>query len=180
MGNKMPVETSVEHIPHAVVDPRKGQTGYTLPTHDIELQDGKYLHCRPMTLSDYEEVRAIIPQVTRCHKVMRSGEVASMLSCGNFFPYVVCCEDVIIGYAELHRLPHFGRGFDCRLEKVLITEPFRGQKVAQRFCGFLCDLARDELECGRVDLTVEKPDAKALYTHLGFSRVDTEVWRLLF
>lgn len=86
----------------------------------------------------------------------------------------------IIGYAELHRLPHMGRGMDGRLEKVLVLEEWRGKKIAQVACQCLLDIARDELHCGRCDLTVEKPDAMAVYTKLGFEPVETQVLRLFF
>lgn len=89
-------------------------------------------------------------------------------------------------------MPHFGRGFDGRLEKVLVVEKFRGKKIAQKMCGVLlvvvsgfCNQrfwqARDILKCGRLDLTVEKPDARKVYSNLGFSKLEgTEVMRLMF
>lgn len=151
-----------------------------LPECVLEIEDGKTLLCRPMKADDYPSVRNMMPQVSRCHTVLPPETISKFLSYATFFPYVVCYKDEIIGYAEIHRLPHFGRGYDGRLEKVLITEAFRGQKVAQRFCSFLCNLAKEVLDCGRVDLTVEKPAAKAVYTNLGFSKVETEVWRRIF
>eukprot|EP01055_Gregarina_sp_Pseudo9_P001087 Gregarina_sp_Pseudo_9__1086@NODE_1707_length_1380_cov_237_475019_g1582_i0_p1_GENE_NODE_1707_length_1380_cov_237_475019_g1582_i0NODE_1707_length_1380_cov_237_475019_g1582_i0_p1_ORF_typecomplete_len186_score12_99Acetyltransf_1/PF00583_25/1_3e11Acetyltransf_10/PF13673_7/2_7e10Acetyltransf_7/PF13508_7/1_8e07Acetyltransf_3/PF13302_7/2e06Acetyltransf_4/PF13420_7/3_4e06GNAT_acetyltran/PF12746_7/0_00067FR47/PF08445_10/0_0023Acetyltransf_8/PF13523_6/0_042Acetyltransf_9/PF13527_7/0_059_NODE_1707_length_13 len=152
----------------------------TLPSCQLEAEDNKSLLCRPMKAEDYAFVRAIMPQVSRCNQILSQDIVVQMLDCTTFFPYVVCHDETVIGYAELHRLPHFGRGFDGRLEKVLILEEYRGQKIAQKFCSFLCDVARNVLGCGRIDLTVEKPAAKAVYSNLGFSKVDTEVWRTIF
>eukprot|EP01053_Blabericola_migrator_P005143 Blabericola_migrator_1__5142@NODE_2656_length_2489_cov_252_649050_g1609_i2_p2_GENE_NODE_2656_length_2489_cov_252_649050_g1609_i2NODE_2656_length_2489_cov_252_649050_g1609_i2_p2_ORF_typecomplete_len175_score27_00Acetyltransf_10/PF13673_7/5e10Acetyltransf_1/PF00583_25/2e09Acetyltransf_7/PF13508_7/2e06Acetyltransf_4/PF13420_7/8_3e06GNAT_acetyltran/PF12746_7/0_0011FR47/PF08445_10/0_0022Acetyltransf_3/PF13302_7/0_0017Acetyltransf_9/PF13527_7/0_018_NODE_2656_length_2489_cov_252_649050_g1609_i219472471 len=148
--------------------------------HEIMIEQGDTYVCRPMVLEDYETVRAIIPLVSRCHKTLPLSMVKEVLSYPTFFPYVLCDGEEIVGYAEIHRLPHFGRGFDGRLEKVIIVEKHRGKKLAQKFCAFLCEVAKTSLECGRMDLTVEKPDAKAVYTHLGFSKVDTEVWRAMF
>ena len=54
-------------------------------------------------------------------------------------------------------------------------EIHRGKKIAQRVCEYVVNICRDKLGCGRVDLTVEKPDAMKVYSNLGFKNLDTKL-----
>ncbi|EZG56043.1 putative acetyltransferase domain protein [Gregarina niphandrodes] len=136
---------------------------------------------KPMTIEDYDRVRDILPSVTRCSSRYSRETVEQMLQFPSFFPFIIVdtLNDTLIGYAEVHRMPHLGRGMDGRLEKVIIKEEYRGKKVAQVACRELMDIAKNVLNCGRCDLTVEKPDAMTVYERLGFEPVSTNVWRLM-
>eukprot|EP00921_Rhytidocystis_pertsovi_P004912 GHVQ01008527.1.p1 GENE.GHVQ01008527.1~~GHVQ01008527.1.p1 ORF type:complete len:257 (+),score=60.14 GHVQ01008527.1:319-1089(+) len=87
----------------------------------------------------------------------------------------------LIGFAELYRLPHLGRNFDGRLERVITREEYRGKGIATKLCEYIVDIAKTKLDCGRVDLTVEKGDARHVYQDkLQFSPVETTVLRKKF
>ncbi|CEL99281.1 unnamed protein product [Vitrella brassicaformis CCMP3155] len=85
----------------------------------------------------------------------------------------------LVGYGELYLMPHMGRGFDGRLERVVVSEGFRGRGLATALCEHIIEQARGPLACGRVDLTVENPAAKHIYTKLGFEDVQTKMMRLM-
>jgi len=153
----------------------------SLPQHNGQTKSGEDITIRAMVPEDYTQIRALLPKVSRCSRTHTAAEVEILLSCPNYFPFcAVSSTGEIVGYAELHRMPHMGRLYDSRLEKVIVKESMRGNKIASILCSHVMAVAKDELSCGRVDLTVEKPDAKTVYAKLGFKTVETEVWRNMF
>lgn len=136
-----------------------------------------------MTVADYDAARSLVPEVSRCNRWLTKDEFAPLLNIPTFHPY--CCyrldTNELVGYAELHRMPHLGRKFDARVERVVISPNFRDKGLASAMCTELIRRAKDELDCGRVELTVEKPAARHIYEEkLHFKPVDTTVMRLLF
>lgn len=82
------------------------------------------------------------------------------------------------GFCELYVMPHLGRAADGRLERVVVSPAYRGKGIATAMCQLVLKLAKEQLEIGRLDLTVEKPEARHIYTKLGFAPVNTETLRL--
>lgn len=134
-----------------------------------------------MTVSDYDIVRKLLPKVSTCVSTHSEDDITYFLSLPTYHPFVAFREDTgeLVGFAEIYRLPHLGRSFDARLERVITTESFRGQGLATRMCECLIDLAKTKLNCNRIDLTVEKADARHIYeTKLQFKHVNTTLLRL--
>ncbi|CDJ29106.1 acetyltransferase domain-containing protein, putative [Eimeria mitis] len=88
------------------------------------------------------------------------------------------CEGPLCGFAEVYVLPHLGRAADGRLERVIVAAELRGQGLGTAMCREVLRFSRLQLGLGRVDLTVEKENAKHIYTKLGFEPVSTETLRL--
>lgn len=60
-----------------------------------------------------------------------------------------CCayrndSNELVGYCELYRLPHIGRNFDSRIERVVVREAFRGRGLATLMCEHLIQQVRYE------------------------------------
>eukprot|EP00382_Lankesteria_abbotti_P005524 CAMPEP_0113845282 /NCGR_PEP_ID=MMETSP0372-20130328/669_1 /TAXON_ID=340204 /ORGANISM="Lankesteria abbotti" /LENGTH=195 /DNA_ID=CAMNT_0000814305 /DNA_START=23 /DNA_END=610 /DNA_ORIENTATION=- /assembly_acc=CAM_ASM_000359 len=149
---------------------------------DIEVAIG------PMTCADYADVRELIPGVSQCTTTFAEDDVNALLAIPTYHPVCVRLvpsngnskDSTLVGFAELYRLPHLGRGFDARLERVLIIEDYRGMGLATKLCNYMIEQAK-VLGCGRVDLTVEAENAKHVYGNkLHFKEVDTTVMRRKF
>ncbi|CDJ42495.1 acetyltransferase domain-containing protein, putative [Eimeria tenella] len=89
-------------------------------------------------------------------------------------------EGPLCGFCEVYIQPHLGRAADGRLERVVIHPSFRGQGLGTQMCRLVLQIAQKQLSLGRIDLTVEKDDARHIYTKLGFEPVPTETLRLSF
>jgi len=144
--------------------------------------NGIHVICGPMTRDDYPAVMKLLPGVSRCKTSHVPEEVSKLLSAPTYHPWCAYRLDTgeLVGFAEIHRLPHLGRNYDARLERVIVSPDFRRQGLATKFVRHIIQQARDKLDCGRIDLTVEKAEAQTLYCNLGFAPVATNVYRLEF
>lgn len=145
---------------------------------------------RQMEPSDYSLVRQLLPHVSRCSHHLDDENILRLLQLPTY--YAFCCfsvpppqsaateEGILCGFCELCIVPHLGREADGRLERVVVEPGFRGRGIASAMCSEVIQFAREKLQLGRIDLTVEKPDAKHIYTKLGFSPVTTETLRKSF
>ncbi|KAL8427876.1 hypothetical protein ACSSS7_007497 [Eimeria intestinalis] len=151
-------------------------------------KDGRTYKVRLMKPSDYSGVCELLPLVSRGQQRLSDETLAAVLKQPTYFPF--CCflsndgngrktdEQQLCGFCEVYVQPHLRRAADGRLERVVVAQDFRGCGVATAMCQAVLQLAKNQLNLGRIDLTVEKPDAKHIYTKLGFTTVDTETLRL--
>eukprot|EP00918_Siedleckia_nematoides_P049656 GHVU01108836.1.p1 GENE.GHVU01108836.1~~GHVU01108836.1.p1 ORF type:complete len:218 (+),score=21.87 GHVU01108836.1:317-970(+) len=121
-------------------------------------------------------------EVSSCEIELAEDAVAQITALNTYFPFVVIdSSGEIIGFAELYCLPHLGRRCDARLERVVVDETHRGKGIASALCVHILQLAEGVLHCGRVDLTVEKDNARHIYEDkLGFEQIQTTVMRKKF
>ena len=141
-----------------------------------------------MTAADYPAVRELLPLVSRCQLQLSKEDLKEILNQPTYIP--LCCfaavearngrskEGDLCGFCELYVMPHLGRAADGRLERVVVSPAYRGKGIATAMCQLVLKLAKEQLEIGRLDLTVEKPEARHIYTKLGFAPVNTETLRL--
>jgi len=125
----------------------------------------------PMTVADYTAVRQLLPSVSRGQMIHTPEEVARLLSVPTYHPFCAYRLDTgaLVGFAELHRLPHLSRKFDGRLERLVVSPNFRNQGLATKFVSHVLNQSKAVLNCGRVDLTAENPAAVSIYRALGFA-----------
>eukprot|EP00922_Rhytidocystis_sp_ex-Travisia-forbesii_P039237 GHVS01058390.1.p1 GENE.GHVS01058390.1~~GHVS01058390.1.p1 ORF type:complete len:374 (+),score=27.41 GHVS01058390.1:720-1841(+) len=171
-----------ENVAEVIVVPISGKVP-EIETQTMKCKDGINVCVSPMLKQDYDAVRRMLPTVSRCHLELSVETLESVLEDPLYFPFCAFRQDTreLVGFAELYRLPHLGRNFDGRLERVLTVESFRGNGLASGLCEHLVKLARENLNCGRVDLTVENNDARHIYEDkLGFKPVTTTTMRLEF
>eukprot|EP00918_Siedleckia_nematoides_P049657 GHVU01108837.1.p1 GENE.GHVU01108837.1~~GHVU01108837.1.p1 ORF type:complete len:186 (+),score=34.68 GHVU01108837.1:40-558(+) len=147
----------------------------------LKLQNEEFV-VRLMKKSDYAAARKLIPKVSSCEIELAEDAVAQITALNTYFPFVVIdSSGEIIGFAELYCLPHLGRRCDARLERVVVDETHRGKGIASALCVHILQLAEGVLHCGRVDLTVEKDNARHIYEDkLGFEQIQTTVMRKKF
>ncbi|CDI84718.1 acetyltransferase domain-containing protein, putative [Eimeria praecox] len=159
-----------------------------------------------MKAGDYPAVRALLPLVSRCQQQLQEPHMSEVLRLQTYLPF--CCfaaagspdaaaaeesetingtngcvskelvEGPLCGFCEVYILPHLGRSADGRLERVVVDPQYRGQGVGTAMCKVVLQFAKEQLGLGRIDLTVEKENAKHIYTKLGFEPVRTETLRL--
>lgn len=135
---------------------------------------------RPMEVDDYGAVRDLVPLVSRCFTRFSSQDVQALLALPTYHPWCAIRKDTgaLVGFVELLRLPHIGRQFDGRLERVVVSENFRNRGLATMMCEYLITQAKEVLNCGRIELTVEKENARHIYEQkLQFVPVSTTVMR---
>lgn len=135
---------------------------------------------RPATIADYEALYELVPIVSRCPTKHSESMQKEIFGNPWYHPYVLCRDDTgeVVTFAELIRMPHIGRMYDSRLERVVTKESFRRRGAATKLCQFVVLMA-SKLGCCRIDLTVENPIAKRIYANLGFDTVTTEVQRVM-
>eukprot|EP01071_Lankesteria_metandrocarpae_P002555 Lankesteria_metandrocarpae@DN2407_c0_g1_i1.p1 len=129
---------------------------------------------------NYAELRTLAAGVSSCSDVHSSEDVQALFAIPTFHPVSARRVDSgeLVGYAELYRLPHMGRSFDGRLERVVVDESFRGRNLATEMCKYIIAEAK-RLQCNRIDLTVEADSALHIYKNkLGFVPISTTVLRL--
>ena len=138
---------------------------------DVELR----LAC----FEDYAQIIELLPQVSSsCVAAHDEDTVRSFLALETFQPIVAVRGGDVLGYLELHCMPHMMRGYDCRIERVVVDKAARGLGIATKICHFAVSRAKVMGAC-RIDLTVENPTARYIYTErLGFKHHDTETLRL--
>ncbi|KAL8424907.1 hypothetical protein Efla_002857 [Eimeria flavescens] len=142
-------------------------------------KDGKKYILRQMKAADYPSVCTLLPLVSRGEQQLSPEALAAVLQQPCYFPF--CCfaaaadpqqqpeeEGELCGFCEVYVQPHLRRAADGRLERVVVTPAFRGRGVATAMCAALLQLVKQQLQLGRLDLTVEKADARHIYTKLGF------------
>ncbi|KAL8270734.1 hypothetical protein Esti_005336 [Eimeria stiedai] len=154
----------------------------------VSAKDGRGYTVRLMQASDYPGVCELLPLVSRGQQQLGEETLAAVLQQPTYLPF--CCfssrahhgnaddKQQLCGFCELYIQPHLRRAADGRLERVVVAPAFRGCGVATAMCQAVLQLAKTRLGLGKVNLTVEKPDAKHIYTKLGFTRVDTETLTL--
>ncbi|GIX62536.1 acetyltransferase domain-containing protein, putative [Babesia caballi] len=83
----------------------------------------------------------------------------------------------IIGYIEVYTLPHLGRLFDSRLERVVVDPRYRNHGVCQKMITLALRFCSSFLHCNRVDLICDNPVAMHIYEKFGFVEVKTNTYR---
>lgn len=192
----------------APVDKRAGGESALVRSTTLDCK-GEGVIFRRMRVSDYPSVRKLMPSVSRCFLVFDEEQVAEILSLPTFFAWCCFrkqktvadrektreetgggkeggqedearqAEGDLLGYCEMILQPHWGRKPDGRLERVVVSEHFRGRGLATQMCREVIQVMKESGIVGRIDLTVEKPDARHVYEDkLGFKEVDTKVLRL--
>lgn len=159
-----------------------------------------------MKAADYPDVRALLPLVSRCQEQLQEPQLSEVLRLPTYVPF--CCfvaagatdgpaaegsaatngangcalkgvaEGRLCGFCEVYVMPHLGRAADGRLERVIVDPEYRGQGIGTAMCKAVLQFAKEQLGLGRIDLTVEKENARHIYTKLGFEPVRTETLRL--
>ncbi|KAF7456575.1 acetyltransferase, GNAT family protein [Cryptosporidium felis] len=134
---------------------------------------------RKVTIEDYSELRELLQDVTRCNEVLTKEQVEERLRFNSFHPYCLVDADSnkIVGYAGFYVIPHLGRKNDSRIEHLVISKEYRNKGLGRLLCNHIVEDAKSKYDCGRIDLTVENPTAKRLYSSLGFEVFNTEVMR---
>eukprot|EP00735_Rhodelphis_limneticus_P002509 TRINITY_DN13407_c0_g1::TRINITY_DN13407_c0_g1_i1::g.9549::m.9549 TRINITY_DN13407_c0_g1::TRINITY_DN13407_c0_g1_i1::g.9549 ORF type:complete len:161 (+),score=10.94,sp/Q5CPU3/SSAT_CRYPI/39.61/3e-28,Acetyltransf_1/PF00583.19/2.6e-15,Acetyltransf_7/PF13508.1/2.6e-08,Acetyltransf_10/PF13673.1/3.8e-05,Acetyltransf_8/PF13523.1/0.00044,Acetyltransf_CG/PF14542.1/0.00086,Acetyltransf_4/PF13420.1/0.00079,Acetyltransf_3/PF13302.1/0.0017,FR47/PF08445.5/0.0063,Acetyltransf_9/PF13527.1/0.011 TRINITY_DN13407_c0 len=149
-----------------------------------EIMDQPSYFIRPMTMDDYYVVRKLYCLVSGGKLELTLEMLEEFLRLPSYKP--VCLvytgegedKDAVVAFAELHLMPHLTRGWDARIERVVVSEKHRGKGYATALCNHLITLAR-HFNCDRVQLTVEAADAKHIYQDkLGFKPVHTETLKL--
>lgn len=141
---------------------------------------------RQFTVEDYEEVfNELLSLVSRCSssKPFHSRETIEIfLRNPTYHPFVVrsSSDGSLVAFLEIYRHIHLGRTFDAELHRVVVAPAYRGKKIAQSVCGWVLEVMKNQLYCGRIDLMVEKDDARKVYTNLGFKPVETDLMRKMF
>ena len=163
---------------------------------------------RKMKAADYPAVRALLPLVSRCQQQLQEPQLSEVLRLSTYIPFCCfaaadtkdataagaagsaasngtngCAskgliEGPLCGFCEVYIQPHLGRAADGRLERVVVSPEYRGQGIGTALCRVVLQFAKEQLGIGRIDLTVEKENARHIYTKLGFEPVRTETLRL--
>ncbi|OII72702.1 ribosomal-protein-alanine acetyltransferase [Cryptosporidium ubiquitum] len=134
---------------------------------------------RKATIDDYFELRNLICGVTRCTEILSKEQVEERFRYNSYHPYCLVDTEsnLIVGYAGFYIIPHLGRKNDSRIEHVIISPDYRNRGLGRLLCKQIIEDAKNKFDCGRIDLTVESPIAKKLYSSLEFENVNTEVMR---
>lgn len=134
---------------------------------------------RKATIADYFELRNLICGVTRCTEILSKEKAEERFKYNSYHPYCLIDteSDRIVGYAGFYIIPHLGRKNDSRIEHVIILPEYRNRGLGRLLCKQIIEDAKNKFDCGRIDLTVESPIAKKLYSSLEFENVNTEVMR---
>ncbi|EDO07484.1 Acetyltransferase (GNAT) family protein [Babesia bovis T2Bo] len=85
--------------------------------------------------------------------------------------------NMIIGYLEIYVMPHLGRSFDCRLERVVIHPSYRNRGICQRMLNSAIEFCTSVLRCNRIDLISDNPVAVHIYKKFGFDHVMVNTYR---
>lgn len=126
---------------------------------------------RRMWPSDYPVVRALIRQLSKGEAESTPTEVERWLASDQFHPRVLLLNGLLVAYAELHVLPHWGRGSEGRIERVVTDANYQRRGFGDALQTHLIELAR-QLGCARIELRVENPRALEMYKKHGFEVVE--------
>nr|PVC52440.1 hypothetical protein MACL_00000776 [Theileria orientalis] len=132
---------------------------------------------------EYLEVRPITELVSRSNMYHSEDYIASMISNPLYYPFVVKFvpkndqKPKIVAYFEIYILPHLGRMFDSRLERVIVTPEYRNLGIFNYLITFAIDFCKSTLKCNRIDLICENPVAMRVYERFEFEKVDTTLYR---
>eukprot|EP00914_Ancora_sagittata_P005200 GHVO01010717.1.p1 GENE.GHVO01010717.1~~GHVO01010717.1.p1 ORF type:complete len:187 (-),score=13.74 GHVO01010717.1:77-637(-) len=145
--------------------------------------NGNTFRIRRMGVDDYPSVRALIPSVSRCNRTHSSDQISKLIDDGYIVSVCVYTlqddtETQLVGYAELVKVPHLGRSWDGRLERVIVHPQWRKNGIGNEISIYITKIAK-ELGLGRIDLTVERDEALRLYTKNGYQTVDTTCMRIM-
>ncbi|CCF76013.1 hypothetical protein BmR1_04g09185 [Babesia microti strain RI] len=140
------------------------------------------------TYDVYLEARKLVSMVSRCSIVHNERFINELLKSKLFYPIAIKLSDsdtsscmkgeCIIGYFEIYLMPHLGRAFDGRIERMIVHPQYRNIGVCQKMMASAIELCKNNLMCNRIDLYAENEIAKYIYTKFGFSQVHTNVYRL--
>ncbi|GFE54293.1 acetyltransferase domain-containing protein [Babesia ovis] len=83
----------------------------------------------------------------------------------------------IIGYLEVYVMPHLGRSFDCRLERIIVDPEYRNRGVCQNMLRHAITFCTSVLHCNRIDLISDNPVALHIYQKFGFKQVMVNTYR---
>ncbi|ORM39581.1 Diamine acetyltransferase [Babesia sp. Xinjiang] len=148
---------------------------------------------------EYLEVLPLVKKLSRCSLEHHRAYVDSMLRMPLYYPFVVRvldsvgCDDVtsssssvrsvnsdgssIIGYIEVYAMPHLGRLFDCRFERVIVDPAYRNRGVCHKMLSIAIEFCTSVLRCNRIDLTSDNPLAIHIYEKFGFEHVNVNTYR---
>ncbi|EKX74251.1 hypothetical protein BEWA_042920 [Theileria equi strain WA] len=165
-------------------------------THEFTTSGIPILLKKLETYEEYLEVRPILEGVSRCYTVHPREYVEKMLSTPLFYPFIIQLNTKsndtfdsslngtndqkhkkIVAYFEIHVIPHLGRLFDSRLERVIVDPEYRNLGIFSELLNFTVRFCTSVLKCNRIDLTSENPIAIRMYEKIGFEKVDSNVYR---
>jgi GNAT superfamily N-acetyltransferase len=127
---------------------------------------------------DYIHVLKFLNLVSDCICVHSYDDLNTLLTFKSFKPYVAIINDTIVGYIELHLLPHIARGFDGRIERVVVHSNYRNQNIATEMCKYVIQEAKN-MNCYKINLTVSDHIAKHIYINkLKFQQIDINTLEL--
>ncbi|UVC54192.1 hypothetical protein MACJ_003527 [Theileria orientalis] len=132
---------------------------------------------------EYLEVRPITELVSRSNMYHSGDYIASMLSNPLYYPFILKSasknneKPKIVAYFEIYILPHLGRMFDSRLERVIVIPEYRKLGIFNYMITFAIDFCKSTLKCNRIDLIAENPIAMRIYERFEFEKVDTTLYR---
>ncbi|XP_953593.1 uncharacterized protein TA09565 [Theileria annulata] len=84
---------------------------------------------------------------------------------------------VTVGYFEIYLMPHLGRLFDSRLERVIVHPEYRKKGIFTYMLTFVIDFCKSTLMCNRIDLTSNNPIAERGYKTFQFEHINTNLYR---
>uniref|UniRef100_A0A3B0MK70 Acetyltransferase (GNAT) family, putative n=1 Tax=Theileria annulata TaxID=5874 RepID=A0A3B0MK70_THEAN len=82
-----------------------------------------------------------------------------------------------VGYFEIYLMPHLGRLFDSRLERVIVHPEYRKKGIFTYMLTFVIDFCKSTLMCNRIDLTSNNPIAERGYKTFQFEHINTNLYR---
>ncbi|CDR94641.1 hypothetical protein, conserved [Babesia bigemina] len=83
----------------------------------------------------------------------------------------------IVGYIEVYMMPHLGRLFDSRFERIIVDPKYRNMGVCQKMVATAIHFCRSVLRCNRIDMICNNPVAIHVYEKFGFELVKTNTYR---
>ncbi|GBE60202.1 acetyltransferase domain-containing protein [Babesia ovata] len=83
----------------------------------------------------------------------------------------------IVGYIEVYMMPHLGRLFDSRFERIIIDPKYRNKGVCQKMVAIAIDFCSSIMGCNRIDMICSNPIAIHVYEKFGFELVKTNTYR---
>lgn len=166
------------------------------PKYEFITNGLRILLKRLETYEEYLEVRPILEGVSRCYVTHPREYVEAMISTPLFYPFILqlnaepdsTCDnsqnnvngskyEKIVAYFEIHVIPHLGRLFDSRLERVIVAPEYRNLGIFSELLDFSVKFCKYILNCNRIDLTSENPVAIRMYEKVGFEKVDSNIYR---
>jgi ribosomal protein S18 acetylase RimI-like enzyme len=129
------------------------------------------------TADDAEAIARLVPHLSSTPPPDLAG-LQDLVSSGTATVFVARLDDVIVGTLSLAMFA-VPTGRRAWIEDVVVDPDHRGRGIASRLVGIALKLAA-ESGCRTVDLTSRpsRIDANRLYEQLGFTRRETNVYRI--